>query len=108
MSIEFGVLREGSTITLIGTQRATVDEEIFDELVPIFLEIQKKTGEEIDQYGSASFEGAALSIFIEELESVKSMASKKYSEAFYETVKELLRVAYYAKEQSKPLSYFGE
>ena len=105
MSIEFGILREGSTITLIGNQRAIVDEEVFDELEALFSKVHSRTGVEIDKYSGSSFEGSNLEIFIEEIE--KALVGDITPE-IRETLLEVMRVAKNAKETKKALSYFGE
>jgi dihydrofolate reductase len=84
-TIQFGVLRVGSTITLVGEYRVTVHEEVLQELAPVLRRIETHTGEELDTYGGASFAGQALDEFIAEL----------------------LRVAEYARNEDKALKYFG-
>ena len=103
-SIEFGVLREGSTIALMGEYRVTVDEGVLEELTAVLRRIEANTGEELDTYGQASFSGGALKEFIRELRTVVPSA---ISAAAAEFVADLLRVAEYAQREGKSVSYFG-
>ena len=103
-SIEFGVLREGSTITLIGEYRVTTDEGVLEELAAVLQRIEARTGEDLDTYGSASFAGQALQDFIGEL---RTVAPSTVSAEAAEFVADLLRVAEYAQREGKAISYFG-
>jgi hypothetical protein len=106
MSIEFGILRDGSTITLMGEHRVDLDEDVLPELEPLFRSIELRTGQTLDTYGSAAFSGQALDAMIEELQRAHDFGSgtPKRVHAF---LSELLRVAHFAKTSGKPLSYFG-
>ena len=104
MSIEFGVLREGSTITLVGEYRVTVDEDVFGELSVVLRRIEARTGEELDTYGSASFAGQALEDFISQL---RMVAPSTVSAKAADFVAELIRVAEYAQREGKAINYFG-
>jgi hypothetical protein len=106
MSIEFGILLEGSTITLVGQSRVLLDEDLLPELAPLFKRIELRSGEELDTYGAATFSGKALKVLIEELEGAVApeSTSTPLAQAF---LSELLQVARTAQETDKPLSYFG-
>lgn len=104
MSIEFGILREGSTITLMGEHRITIDEDLFVELKPVFSKFEARTGQELDMYGSAVFENETLSVFIEEIEAARSAAANE----LMTTLVDLLRVAKFAYDNDRRLSYFGD
>jgi hypothetical protein len=103
-SIEFGVLREGSTIALMGEYRVTTDEGILEELAPVLQRIEARTGEDLDTFGSASFAGRALQELIGEL---RTVAPATVSAEAAEFVADLLRVAEYAQREAKAISYFG-
>jgi uncharacterized protein (UPF0261 family) len=104
MSIEFGILRDGSTITLLGKHRVIVDEDLFVKLTPVFAKIEARTGQELDMYGSAVFENESLSAFIEEIRAAKSTGVNE----LLATLDDILRVANFACANEKQLSYFGE
>jgi hypothetical protein len=103
-SIEFGVLREGSTITLMGEYRVTTHEGVLEELAPVLQRIEACTGEDLDTYGSASFAGRTLQELIDEL---RTVAPSTVSGEAAEFVADLLRVAEYAQHEGKAISYFG-
>jgi hypothetical protein len=104
MSIEFGVLLEGSTITLMGGYRVDVSEEELVELGPLF---RRVTGASLDPYGSAVFAHDDLSAFIGEL--VRAQATAEFTTpSAGALITELLRIARFARTSGKALSYFGE
>lgn len=106
MGIEFGILREGSTITLIGEHRICLDEELFTEMLPLFQRIETRTGQEFDMYGGAKFEADALQIFIEELE-VENNSENELSPGARAFLGELQQVARIAQKSNRSISYFG-
>jgi hypothetical protein len=106
MSIEFGILREGSSITLIGENRVLLDEELLPELAELFKRIELHTGEELDTYGAGTFSGKALSKLIEEVQ-VALATQPKARPPVNEFLAELLRVAQTAERSNKALSYLG-
>ena len=100
-SIEFGILSDWSTISLIPEYRVDLDEQHFLEIRPILDRITQRTGIEFDLYSSASVEDSALDVFIEEL-SARSEASNN------EQIARLLICAgRRARELGKPLLYRG-
>ncbi|HZJ17493.1 MAG TPA: hypothetical protein VFD27_20745 [Chthoniobacteraceae bacterium] len=103
-TIQFGVLRVGSTITLVGEYRVTVHEEVLQELAPVLRRIETHTGEELDTYGGASFAGQALDEFISQF---RGVAPSTVSADAADFIAELLRVAEYARNEDKALKYFG-
>jgi hypothetical protein len=105
MSIEFGILLEGSTITLQGNHRVDVDEDVFDELRPLFARIEAATGQSLDKYESATFSGDALTLFIAEVDAARQLRAVATSAGFLD---ELLRVARVAQASGKALTYQGE
>ena len=105
MSIEFGILREASTITLMGEYRVVLTEEEFDNLKPMFEKIEATTGQEIESWGDAEFDQDTLPSFIE---SVKEELAKWECEQFQDTLAEMVRVAEYALSSGRKLSFFGD
>lgn len=103
-SIEFGILREGSTITLDGKFRANTQEVCFWELEPMFLEIFSQTGIEFDLYSNAVVYGAALDTFVEQLQEWQQRDLSDETKGF---LNDLLRIASHATKNKKTLSYFG-
>jgi len=109
MSIEFGILREGFTNTLVGESRVLLDhenEELLLELAPLFKRIELRSGENLGEYGSATFSGEALNVLMEELQGALA-AENKAKPTAHAFVTELLRVAQFAKGTGQCLSYFG-
>lgn len=106
MSIEFGVLREGSTVTLMGEHRIDLDEDLLPELEPLFRRIELRTGQELDTYGAATFSGEGLDAVIDELQRAHASASET-TQRVRTFQAELLRVAQFARSAGKPLSYLG-
>ena len=106
MSIEFGILRDGSTNAFVGELRATPDENTFDALIPLWRQIERSTGESLDKYESATFKGNSLVLLIGALDSHLCAAGEasRDSRLF---VAELLRIARAAQGMGKPISYFG-
>lgn len=103
-SIEFGILWAGSSITLDGKFRANTYEEVFWELEPMFQEITSQTGIEFDTHSSAAVEGSALETFVLYLQ---KWQQREFSDETKEFLNDLLRVASYAMQNEKMLSYFG-
>jgi len=107
MSIEFGVLREGSTVTRIGEYRVSLPEELLVELKPLLHRVEEATGQELDPYGSATFLGPAIEQFIREIEATRRLLSSPDPQ-LEEFLSELLRVASFAYRSGRALSYFGQ
>jgi hypothetical protein len=104
MSLEFGILLEGSTITLERNHRLDVDEELFDELRPLFMSIEAATGVSLDKYEGAAFSGESLVSFIEKVEAAPQSLAAGHAAVF---LADLLRVARVAQASGRALSYMG-
>jgi hypothetical protein len=107
MTVEFGALRDGSSVTLVGEYRVSVPEELAAELAPIFRRIEAASGQELNPYGSAIFVGQALEQFINEVEAALRWSNASDSQ-LEEFLSELLRIASFARQSGKALAYFGE
>ena len=107
MATQFGILRDGSTITLVGEHRVDIDDDLIPELRPLFQKIEARTGIEIDAYGAAAFEGEVLNAVVTELQAAQATANEM-SHARREFLLQLLRIARLAQSSGKPLSYFGQ
>jgi hypothetical protein len=104
MSIEFGIPLDGSTITLVREHRLDVDEDLFDELRPLFMSIEAATGASLDKYEGATFSGESLSSFIEAVEAAPQL---RVVGPVAEFLSDLLRVARVAQTSGKSLSFMG-
>ncbi|MBI1375610.1 MAG: hypothetical protein GC159_23110 [Phycisphaera sp.] len=98
-SIEFGILDDTSTVTLMPKFRVDLDEDEFREISTCLEAITRKTGIEFDQYSSATLEGQSLAIAIDELSGAV--------EHLPECAKDVLRVARHAQSINRPLQFRG-
>jgi len=105
MSIEFGILLEGSTITLQGAHRVLLDDDLWPELEPLFHRIEQRTGQELDMYGSAEFSGESLKALLSEISS--ECSASEISQSAQAFLSELLQIATVAERTNNSLSYFG-
>ena len=103
-SIEFGVLREGSTTTLASENRASTTEFVFEALSGVFEAVTEETGISFDTYGSATLAGSALGTLLRELKAINPALLDAETKEF---VVEFIRVTEHAHREGKALSYFG-
>src|SRR4029450_6933369 len=102
-SIEFGVLKDSSTISLIPDYRVAMGQDEYMGLRPTLDRISGRTGIEFDPYSSAQVADAALDVFIEEMAS----GARVVNDDLRTLMAELVRAAYHAKQSGKPLQYRG-
>ncbi len=105
MSIEFGILREGSTITIIGEYRVVLSDTEWLALGPMFQKIGALTGQEMEWWGDAEFDSNALPFFVNEVEVALKKPEFRHER---EILVELLRVANHAYKAGKTLSFLGD
>jgi hypothetical protein len=63
MCIEFGILREGSSITIIGEYRVVLSDNEWFALESMFKKIGTLTGQEMEWWGDAEFDFNTLPVF---------------------------------------------
>ena len=102
LSIEFGIFRSGSTITMYGDLRVTADEQLFDSFDSLWELIEQKTGESLCIYESADFIGESLDQFILLTESYKQDTKEQQN-----FIIELLHVAGIAKSRGVAFVFRG-
>jgi len=105
MSIEFGIPILGSTLTLDGAFRVDIDESVFLELQPVLAQTAHTADQELDLYGSATFEGAGLRSLIAAVSGWHPSNAAVPEAATFKT--ELLRIARHAEASAQPLLYLG-
>jgi hypothetical protein len=105
MSIEFGIPILGSTLTLDGSYRVSIDESVFLELQPMLARTAYAVDQELDMYGSAMFEGDGLRSLIAAVSGWHPSNAAVLEAATFKT--ELLRIARHAEASAQPLLYLG-
>lgn len=101
-SIEFGILEEWSTCTLVPEFRVDMDNEEFLSLRSVLDRVGRQTGLKFDPYSSATIVGADLDVFIDEMTLEESRQSSTAALAG-----ELVRCAGRAKQTGRSLEYRG-
>jgi hypothetical protein len=102
-SIEFGILRERSTVSLLPNFRVDIGEEDFQFLLPILERVRRRTGIVFDLYSSAEISGTNLDVFIDVIERCEHTKQSPSNELLMR----LLLAARHAKVTNKPLQYRG-
>ncbi len=105
MSIEFGILREGFTATIIGEYRVVLSDNEWFALEPLFQKIGRLTCQEMEWWGDAEFDSKTLPVFVIEVE--VGLQSPQL-DVGREVLMELLRVARHALDTGKKASFLGD
>lgn len=105
MSIEFGILREGFTATIIGEYRVVLSDSEWFALESLFKRIGELTGQELEWWGDAEFDSKTLPLLVNELEA--ELKNLKL-DVGREVLMELIRVARHALSAEKKVSFLGD